>query len=217
MRIAALLTMLIGMTAQAAVIDFEEFDAGDVVKELYLSGVNITVNSTLVQGLPSAMVFDTLNPTGNDWDLAGPFSDVRGGADLIVGNVLIISEDQDASDPDDRARGGFFEFNFDVPVTLEDVAVFDINRKKGIKITLFGEQGEIATIYNDYIGPDNSFERVNLTRTGVVRAVFELKGSGAIGELAFSYNPPIPIPGSAIIFGTGLFAALFGSRLKPRP
>ena len=42
------------------------------------------------------MIFDTANPTGGDSDLASD----------TLGNVLILSEDGDSTNPDDNDTGG---------------------------------------------------------------------------------------------------------------
>lgn len=60
-----------------------------------------------------AMIFDSSNPSGDDWDLGtpnekfgGPGKGIGGESGLYkndkpLGNVVIVSEDEDASDPDD--------------------------------------------------------------------------------------------------------------------
>ena len=62
-----------------------------------------------------AMIFDSANPTGGDSDLAT----------ASQGNILIISEDNDSSDPDD-AVGGEIVFDFDYPSDLYDIKLIDI-------------------------------------------------------------------------------------------
>lgn len=57
-----------------------------------------------------AMIFDTMNPTGGDSDLASPFP--AGNDPGLYGNALIISEDMDSNDPDDHAGGGIVTFLF---------------------------------------------------------------------------------------------------------
>ncbi|MEM6944166.1 MAG: hypothetical protein AAF565_10500, partial [Pseudomonadota bacterium] len=61
------------------------------------------------------MVFDTRNPTGGDDDLAATGR----------GNILIISEDGDQSDPDDEVNGGTIVFRFDEPTFVHSIIVFD--------------------------------------------------------------------------------------------
>ena len=84
-------------------IDFETdadgtpLSAGDG-GTLVLDGVTITaIRAQDSDGnFDDAMIFDAANPTGGDSDLT----------QVSHGNVLIISEDGDSSDPDDNGRGG---------------------------------------------------------------------------------------------------------------
>ena len=77
------------------------------------------------------MLFDTSAPTGGDEDLAS----------TQFGNVLIVSEDGDADDPDDEARGGWLVFHFDRPTTIHALTVFDT------------EEGGVIRVY-DEVTPD---------------------------------------------------------------
>ena len=63
------------------------------------------------------MIFDTANPTGGDTDLATPGYGL--GNDTALGNVVILSEDADSSDPDDNAGGGTLTFTYDESVFIE--------------------------------------------------------------------------------------------------
>lgn len=200
--------------SHAAVIDFAGYQAGDRVTQMTVGGVRISVNAAAYNGLTRAMIFDARNPTGGDWDLAGPFADVRGGASIDPGNILIISEDGDASDPDDRARGGWIEFLFEVPVTFNAFDAFDMNHRESLTVTLYGENGMISQITNDYVGYDNSFEHIVLDQGGVTRAVFNLKSSGAIGNLAFNAYQT-PVPASGLLLGSAIaLVALRGRKAR---
>ena len=72
-------------------MDFEgeNLFAGTIVSNQF---ANLTISSDELL----VMIFDTANPTGGDTDLASN----------TLGNVLILSEDGDSSDPDDNAKGG---------------------------------------------------------------------------------------------------------------
>ena len=61
------------------------------------------------------LIFDTAHPTGGDYDLRTPGS--GSGNTSALGNVLIISEDGDESDPDDDENGGTMVFEFALPVS----------------------------------------------------------------------------------------------------
>ncbi len=74
-----------------------DFDAGDLAAGTIISdqfeGISISSSSEF-----GAMLFDTNNITGEDFDLSA----------TDLGNVLIISEDGDSIDPDDNLRFAHF-------------------------------------------------------------------------------------------------------------
>lgn len=80
------------------VLDFEGLATGETVLDQF-DGVTITAEREAGRRVDEstgndAMIFDSENPTGGDYDLR--YDD--------QGNILIISEDNDADDPDDAAR-----------------------------------------------------------------------------------------------------------------
>ncbi len=98
-------------------LDFENLAAGDIVNNQY-QGQGVTISSAANH---PAMVFDTDNPTGGDYDLATN----------NLGNVLIVSEDGDSSDPDDNGGGGSICFTFDEPTDVKNLTVLD-NEEGGL-------------------------------------------------------------------------------------
>ena len=80
-------------------------------------------------GSGQAMIFDTSNPTGGDHDLETS----------NLGNVLIISEDGDSSDPDDNASGGTLSFTFDDETTVESLTFLD--NEEGATVKFYDENG----------------------------------------------------------------------------
>lgn len=109
------------LTLESSTIDFEGIAEGQIVDSVAhgagISGYDasglVTVfgfNPTFA-GLNSAMIFDaTCTPGGTPADCSG------GDADLFQpgqGNVLIITEDGDTTDPDDADNGNeYFDFDF---------------------------------------------------------------------------------------------------------
>ena len=84
------------------------------------------------------MIFDSSHPTGGDEDLGTPNKDFGGPGVGNAGkrgkpmensvsqrNVVIISEDEDSSDPDDHGKGGVLKFVFTNPVDLKEVGLLD--------------------------------------------------------------------------------------------
>ena len=148
-------------------IDFESpaLPAGTFITD-QLTGVTVTAT-----GL-GAMLFDTVNPTGGDTDLASE----------TLGNVLILSEDGNSANPDDDAAGGTFQFLFDNRVNIASVQFLDIEEAGGT-IELFGKNDsrlasiDIATTTNGGLGT------VQVGIAGVSRMDVTLEGSGAIAAI----------------------------------
>jgi len=181
-------------------IYFEKFSTGDVVTNL---GNNITVQAWKRTSIKkdkyvqaSAMIFNSSNPTGNDADLGTP-NESFGGPGIGKGgtegslfankhqhaNVLIVSEDEDATDPDDNHKGGIISFTFGNPVTLETVGFLD--NGEGVKFYIETSDGDSTSWYNGN-GGDNSYEDVQIGKPSVVFLEITFHGSGAIANLAFS-------------------------------
>jgi hypothetical protein len=159
------------------------------------------------------MIFDTSAPTGGDVDLGTPNQRFTIPPDFIIpgpgkgnggksnqiprGQVLIISEDGDSTDPDDVDAPGLMRFDFDPPVELTEIRLLDIER---------GESGGTATAYDDvgnviltrplFVLGDNSFEVVQFLRKDVSRLDIELAGSAALTAVIFCEDicilPPVP-------------------------
>ena len=158
-------------TPEPTVVDFEGTGlvAGTVVTEQF-EGVTITTDTEF-----GAMLFDTGKPTGGDSDLASDG----------LGNVLIISEDGDSTDPDDNAAGGTLSFEFDDLVGSLRVGLLDID-EDGSSITLLDEfDTVIETFEIPHLG-NNSIQTLSLGDIGeVARIDVFLSGSGAITDIAF--------------------------------
>ena len=129
-------------------IDFSGYQAGDNLSALGV-GHGTTVQAFKRDYNPkrnpwqpmvpaTAMIFDSSNPTGEDPDLGTPNEDFGGPGVGVAGkqgspvenkfprgNVVIISEDDNSSDPDDHVWGGTLLFTFDVPVDLKEVGLLD--------------------------------------------------------------------------------------------
>ena len=195
--------------AEVVVIDFEDLSGGDVVTTQYdgvrVRGRRILGNGDVLPRQDRAMIYDSHVLTGQDRDLFGPFIGEDGVARLDAGNILIVSEDGDSSDPDDSASGGRITFDFDEAVTFQGFNAMDINDGEGLVVRAFGLGGElIARLTNgDRTSPDNGFMRfTDLNLQGVTRLTFRFSSSGAIDDLTFETNP-VPVPAAAWLFATG--------------
>ncbi|MCG8648475.1 MAG: hypothetical protein MI861_01500, partial [Pirellulales bacterium] len=180
-------------TSTMTVLDFESLAAGDVVGTQFpgvvINGVN---NRTGAQN--AAMIFDSANPTGGDLDLGTPNQAFggpgigSGGASnqVALGNVLIISEDGDSSDPDDEAQGGTLTFTFDQPVTINHIELLDIdsNESGGSVVTLTTNSGT-QTISIPAVG-NNSVQQISIDADDVTQMEVNFVSSGAVSELKYT-------------------------------
>lgn len=157
-------------------IDFEQFEAGDLVDEIILGDLVVSVqadedDSSDATTDNDAMIFDSENPTGGDPDL--------GTADQ--GKVLIITENDNAANPDDSKDGGVVVFEFSEAVDLTSILLIDTN---GGSITT--DQGGNVSIPNL---EDNQTDVLLLaSETGfedVMTLTVNMRGSGAIDDLCF--------------------------------
>ena len=166
----------------AVKLDFEGFSKGTVIDDEYASfGVTIEAQRDR-DNTPQndAMIFDSADPTGGDTDLAT----------ATQGNILIVSEDNDSSDPDD-AIGGTITFTFDNPSKVYDIKVVDTEEGGTITATL--ADGSLVTFDIPKI-PDGAIDQVLIDLDDVVSLEIDLDGSGAIDDLCFV--PGTPEPGS---------------------
>lgn len=157
---------------QEITIDFEGdgLTAGTLISDQF---DGLAFSTTWRFGL---MLFDTANPTGRDFDLASD----------TLGNVLIISEDGDASDPDDRARGGTITVEFDDLAVVTGVGLLDID-KEGSLITFKAADGSVLETYEIPDMGDNSFQQLSFDIEAVASMDIFLKGSGALTGVDFSF------------------------------
>ncbi|MEM9219708.1 MAG: PPC domain-containing protein [Cyanobacteria bacterium P01_F01_bin.150] len=159
----------------ATSIDFESgsqgvLNAGDVVTDQF-DGLTIEVAGDL-----TAMIFDSANPTGDDKDLASS----------ELGNILIISEDGDSTDPDDNARGGTLMFDWDGTVNVDSIGLMDIEEAGGT-VTLYGADDITVLATIDIVGlGNNSVQSLDIGTTNVGKLDVLLGGSGAITEIILS-------------------------------
>ncbi len=108
-------------------------------------GVTFALESVNGGGTGPLMIFDSNVASGGDPDLASPNDTCDDGLNngtlpgvgtggevgqagencTALDNILIISEDGDASDPDDNGTGGFFTIDFATPIYISGVQVID--------------------------------------------------------------------------------------------
>ncbi|MEO1529412.1 MAG: Ig-like domain-containing protein, partial [Planctomycetota bacterium] len=174
-------------------IDFERnshgtrLEAGTIISDQW-SDWGVTVTSSNTQQPP--MLFDSAIPSGQDDDLGTPSSQFggpghgNGGATNSVaqGLVLIVSEDGDATDPDDAAGGGTITFSFDTPVNVETIGLLDID-DSGTFVSWFGADGSLLGSVEAADVGNNGYQDLALNAISVSRLEVLFAGSGAITSL----------------------------------
>lgn len=201
-------------SCELVTVDFDDLAPGTYVTDL---GAGITV-SAIGKGRAhtpggGAMVFDTSNPICNDGinngdpDLgspnescspSGPGEGVGGSPTASypncepAGNILVIQErkfqDPSSPCPDDAADGGWIEFEFDTPVSLDMVQFLDVDE---------GTTPQITVSYQD----ENARSRTAVTKVtwtgdnGVIteypyqdqvsKVSIEYFGSGSVAKIGY--------------------------------
>ena len=149
--------------------------AGDVLSDQWAAW-GVHVSST--NGRNPVMVFDSANPTGGDNDLATGDQ----------GNVIILSEDGDSSDPDDNARGGTFVFDFDRAVMLDQIGLLDIEGNEAVTVQTFDSSGNLMDEIAVNGTGDNTQQMVDVSASNVAQLRISFAGSGAITQLVFCHD-----------------------------
>ncbi len=184
----------------SATIDFEDgLAAGDIVSSVShgtgISGDDGGGSVGVFGSNPSlagnqAMIFDATcggsTPcSGGDDDLFKP----------SLGNVLIISEDGDSSNPDDAdVAGAVFSFDFtgwaDGEVTVDSITVMDVEfdeNEGDAEVTLYDGVTPLAVVPLPDTG-DNGTAVVPIGVSGVTNMDVDLNGSGAIDNIEISWE-----------------------------
>ena len=197
--------------AQAAVIDFEEFEHGEFVNSVTAGGVTatVTVNSNRKNAtFNQAVAFDTSLSNTADPDLEAPFTGPETGApgSTNPGKVLIITQDGTAND---ERFGGTITFDFSQPINFLsfeafDGGIFDVRSAKGDG-EVFGEEVLFSDNVSGFLAVDGFDAVSTLTFT------FADSGEGASGaidnltfELADITPAPIPVPAALPLMLAGL-------------
>jgi len=160
--------------AEALVLDFDDLPQGDIVSSQFLKTNGITISAKNFGSGPGlAIIFDSLNPTGQDYDLAGP--PWEGGnlasANTVLGKILIIAENDVDLDgdglidfPDDEGNrpAGSIYFDFENPMCSVGFDLIDVEgpsefgRNSGFVATFFMGGAELARVGFDQFINENS-------------------------------------------------------------
>jgi len=185
------------------VIDFETdangnpLPAGTFVGEQWAS-LGIHINSIDPNHLP--MIFDSSNPTGGDDDLGTPNQDFGGPGvgvqgtsskpwanSVAEGNLMILSENNNASDPNDHSRGGMYIITFDQPTDVNSVSYIDIWNTHNLRA--YDINGNLISMVEFTGRGDNSAQTQAFNVTDVSRLEVPILYSGAISKLDLCLPP----------------------------
>jgi hypothetical protein len=167
----------------AFIEDFESFAPGDVINEI-VPGNGFTIGVAAEQCSDKAMIFDSAFPTGMDSDLKTPGT----GVDNTVpkGNILIVSEDGNSSEPDDCAQSGVLKFKFTPDAFVSSIGLLD--HEEGARILVFNSSGDSYAI-NVPATSNNGYASIPINDV-VTRINVKLRGSGAVTELEYCGQIP---------------------------
>lgn len=191
---------------QAIVLDWETdgnntaLPAGTQITNQYANlGINITANNN--NGPDAAVIFDSSNPTGGDWDLGTPNSDFGGpglgtggragmqGANSVAeNNILIIQERSQMCGnvfctPDDDLDGGTITFDFDDPYTVETIKIVDADdgNPSMAVVTIDANSGSYSINVPD-LG-NNSVATIPIFEDLVYSMTITFEGSGGLADV----------------------------------
>lgn len=167
------------------------------------------------------VMFDSANPTGGDYDLAGPFTNPHTGEVKNPGQILILHEQPrycrkangsqvngnnaaavSCDDPDDRGNGGMFVIEFNKAVTLQSIDFFDIEYSEAHQngpsneILLFDVNGDqilsSGAFFTPSTGGDNKWKDLAFNVAGVAKIKINCEGSCAIDNITGTGDAPPP-------------------------
>jgi len=161
--------------SSALVLDFDNLEVGEIVSNQYDVITGVTISAKNMGGGPGiAIVFDSLNPTGGDSDLASPWS---GGnlvfSQSILEKILIIAENDIDADknglidfPDDEGSrpAGSIYFDFDSPICSVGFDLVDVEgpseygNNSGFVATFFMNNELLAKVgFHEFINSNSMF------------------------------------------------------------
>jgi len=177
------------------------FRAGERMEEQYaVMGLHISARNNHGSHPDMAILFDSENPTGGDFDLLTPNPLVPGN-DTPLGYVMIIAEndvdvapfDGYVDDPDDEATGGVMTFRFDSDVLFLSAHVLDVDGKEFDFWRFYDKDGFLLApdiVIPDL--PDGNVQVIQPFLAGVRTAELHLGGSGAVTRLQYCIETPPP-------------------------
>lgn len=176
LSIALLFVLYSTPEAEAFLLDFDDLQTGEIVSLQYFENYGVRVSAeNFGWGPDLAIIFDSQNPTGDDYDLAGP--NWKGGNlsldNMVLGKILIVAENDFDSNldglidnPDDqgsRPAGSIF-FDFESNICSLGFDLIDVegpsefNQDSGFVATFFMDEVELVRVgFGQFINEDSLF------------------------------------------------------------
>ncbi|MEM7247283.1 MAG: hypothetical protein AAF533_18215 [Acidobacteriota bacterium] len=154
--------------------DFEGLEAGTEVIDQF--------DKIAFGGSARVLVFDSVQTTCDDDDLATPGTGV--GNELARGKVLILqeAEERSACEPDDEREAGVMTLSFASPTNIGSVGLLDVD-EEGWRVTALDEEGVVVASVSVPVLGDNSWQEVDLGNVVVTTLEITVGGSGALTDL----------------------------------
>lgn len=169
---------------------------GEVIEEAYAAkGIHVQVFQDEAETIPGlGVAFDSKHPTGGDDDLK--FSG--------LGHILINQEHFTAADvaagkvaePDDEAKGAFFDIRFDDPACVRSLILLDIDYGEDpAKLAFYDSADNLITTHQ--VAPMGNNVRLDVPlpstpQCNVARMTVYLSSSGAMDNLEVCRRPQAP-------------------------
>ena len=168
--------------------------AGELITHQWASaGVQIRVDNRHPAHPDAAIIFDSSNPTGEDFDLMtpgyGPDNALPEGKLLIIAEDLVdLDGDLLVDDPDDESLGGVVTFEFDEPVVVCSVKLLDLDMDQPNEVRFYDDQRLCARL--PFVSKaDNCATRLETYVQATRRVEIDFGGSGGIASLGIMACP----------------------------
>ncbi|MEM9372115.1 MAG: PEP-CTERM sorting domain-containing protein [Planctomycetota bacterium] len=227
-RTAALIALAgASSLASAQTLDFSGLVHGEVVNNQF-AGAGVTVSAVNPnRSFDLAVAFDTTMSGTADPDLEDPFVTGNIDGNTFLGNVLILQENDTDADgdgildnPDDEGSrpAGQLIFDFDTTIASLGFDIVDLEgsiAENSVIEFFLGGSSVLSIDFAEFeaggafdmgaIFGNNTLNRIDEISVagGFDRAVFNLGGSSAIDNVAFT----VPAPGAVALLGLGGLAA----------
>ncbi|MEM0998735.1 MAG: hypothetical protein AAGN35_16875 [Bacteroidota bacterium] len=210
---------------------------GQFITTLYRDDIGMTISgeSDHNNRTGDVIIFNSAQPSGGDWDLGTP-NQAYGGPgigsggtnpmginNVPEGNIIILAEnvrdnnnDGFVDNPDDDAAGGTITFDFDDPITLNQLLLVDLDDHANNKIRFYySDNRPMYEISCPQIG-NNSRKSIDLMEMdntppdNVIKMEVTFSGSGAIGGIGYCRQNPYNSNACVANNGTGISSTLAG-------